>query len=152
MGLSLSKLLTGLVGKKEMRILMVGLEAAGKTTILSKFHLGEIVTTDPTTGSKVETVEYKNIRFTAGDVGGQGNTRPFWSQYFQDTRGIVFVVDSNDQERLTEVREELQRILNEDELKNALLLVLANKQDLPVGFYLGSFYIRVLLTPSDRIP
>ena len=57
--------------QKEMRILMVGLDAAGKTTILYKLKLGEVVTTIPTIGFNVETVEYKNISFTVWDVGGQ---------------------------------------------------------------------------------
>ncbi|WWC90652.1 ADP-ribosylation factor [Kwoniella dendrophila CBS 6074] len=121
MGLSISKLLSGLFGKKEMRILMVGLDAAGKTTILYKLKLG----------FNVETVEYKNISFTVWDVGGQDKIRPLWRHYFQNTQGIIFVVDSNDRERITEAREELQRMLSEDELRDALLLVFANKQDLP---------------------
>ncbi|SYW81281.1 probable ADP-ribosylation factor [Ustilago bromivora] len=112
-------------------ILMVGLDAAGKTTILYKLKLGEIVTTIPTIGFNVETVEYKNISFTVWDVGGQDKIRPLWRHYFQNTHGIIFVVDSNDRERVSEAREELQRMLNEDELRDALLLVFANKQDLP---------------------
>ncbi|CAN6636134.1 ADP-ribosylation factor 2 [Trichomonascus vanleenenianus] len=131
MGLSISKLLQGLFGRKEMRILMVGLDAAGKTTILYKLKLGEIVTTIPTIGFNVETVEYKNISFTVWDVGGQDKIRPLWRHYFQNTQGIIFVVDSNDRDRMNEAREELQRMLNEDELRDALLLVFANKQDLP---------------------
>jgi GTPase SAR1 family protein len=67
-----------LFSKKEMRILMVGLDAAGKTTILYKLKLGEIVTTIPTIGFNVETVEYKNINFTVWDVGGQDKIRPLW--------------------------------------------------------------------------
>ena len=152
MGLTFSKLFDKLWGKKEMRILMVGLDAAGKTTILYKLKLGEIVTTIPTIGSSllhqlctgipttnsrlsgfnVETVEYKNIQFTVWDVGGQDKIRPLWRHYFQNTQGIIFVVDSNDRDRVVEAREELQRMLNEDELRDALLLVFANKQDLPV--------------------
>jgi len=131
MGLTFSKLFDKLWGKKEMRILMVGLDAAGKTTILYKLKLGEIVTTIPTIGFNVETVEYKNISFTVWDVGGQDKIRPLWRHYFQNTQGIIFVVDSNDRERVSEAREELQRMLNEDELRDALLLVFANKQDLP---------------------
>lgn len=131
MGLSISKLLQGLFGRREMRILMVGLDAAGKTTILYKLKLGEIVTTIPTIGFNVETVEYKNISFTVWDVGGQDKIRPLWRHYFQNTQGIIFVVDSNDRDRIGEAREELQRMLNEDELRDALLLVFANKQDLP---------------------
>jgi ADP-ribosylation factor protein 1 len=170
MGMSISKMLERLWGKKEMRILMVGLDAAGKTTILYKLKLGEIVTTIPTIGKdpplllsdanhpfppervallrtpfyrpttvltslvgfNVETVEYRNISFTVWDVGGQDKIRPLWRHYFQNTQGIIFVVDSNDRDRITEAREELQRMLNEDELRDAILLVFANKQDLPV--------------------
>jgi len=112
-------------------VLQVGLDAAGKTTILYKLKLGEIVTTIPTIGFNVETVEYKNISFTVWDVGGQDKIRPLWRHYFQNTQGIIYVVDSNDRERISEAREELQRMLNEDELRDALLLVFANKQDLP---------------------
>ncbi|KAF5095474.1 hypothetical protein D0Z00_003134 [Geotrichum galactomycetum] len=131
MGLSISKLLSSLFGPKEMRILMVGLDAAGKTTILYKLKLGEIVTTIPTIGFNVETVEYKNISFTVWDVGGQDKIRPLWRHYFQNTQGVIFVVDSNDHDRIGEAAEELQRITNEDELHDALILVFANKQDLP---------------------
>jgi small GTP-binding protein len=106
---------------------MVGLDAAGKTTILYKLKLGEIVTTIPTIGFNVETVEYKNISFTVWDVGGQDKIRPLWRHYFQNTQGLIFVVDSNDRERVNEAREELTRKLAED----AVLLVFVNKQDLP---------------------
>jgi hypothetical protein len=91
-----------LFSKKEMRILMVGLDAAGKTTILYKLKLGEIVTTIPTIGFNVETVEYKNINFTVWDVGGQDKIRPLWRHYYQNTQGIIFVVDSNDRDRIPE--------------------------------------------------
>ena len=83
MGLSFSNLFKGLFGMRDMRILMVGLDAAGKTTILYKLKLGEIVTTIPTIGFNVETVEYKNISFTVWDVGGQDKIRPLWRHYFQ---------------------------------------------------------------------
>ncbi|XP_042488669.1 ADP-ribosylation factor 2-like [Macadamia integrifolia] len=131
MGMAISRLLRMLFAKREMRILMVGLDAAGKTTILYKLKLGEIVTTIPTIGFNVETVEYKNVSFTVWDVGGQDKIRPLWRHYFQNTQGLIFVVDSNDKERVLEARDELHRMLNEDELRNATLLVFANKQDLP---------------------
>nr|CAD1822007.1 unnamed protein product [Ananas comosus var. bracteatus] len=131
MGLTFTKLFSRLFAKKEMRILMVGLDAAGKTTILYKLKLGEIVTTIPTIGFNVETVEYKNISFTVWDVGGQDKIRPLWRHYFQNTQGLIFVVDSNDRDRIVEARDELHRMLNEDELRDAVLLVFANKQDLP---------------------
>ncbi|XP_070785390.1 ADP-ribosylation factor 4 isoform X2 [Enoplosus armatus] len=94
MGLTISSLFSKFFGKKQMRILMVGLDAAGKTTILYKLKLGEIVTTIPTIG-------------------------------------LIFVVDSNDRERVAESAEELSKMIQEDELKEAVLLVFANKQDLP---------------------
>ena len=128
MGSVFASLFSGLFGKKEMRILMVGLDAAGKTTILYKLKLGEIVTTIPTIGFNVETVEYKNISFTVWDVGGQDKIRPLWRHYFQNTQGLIFVVDSNDRERVGEARDELHRMLQEDELRDAVLLIFANKQ------------------------
>ncbi|KAL0348143.1 UNVERIFIED_CONTAM: ADP-ribosylation factor 1 [Sesamum angustifolium] len=86
MGLSFTKLFSRLFAKKEMRILMVGLDAAGKTTILYKLKLGEIVTTIPTIGFNVETVEYKNISFTVWDVGGQDK-----EQHYVDAFSSAFL-------------------------------------------------------------
>ncbi|KAG7243529.1 hypothetical protein INR49_011085 [Caranx melampygus] len=86
---------------------------------------------NPSTGFNVETVEFKNISFTVWDVGGQDKIRPLWRHYFQNTQGLIFVVDSNDRERVGEAKEELMRMLAEDELRDAVLLVFANKQDLP---------------------
>lgn len=110
---------------------MVGLDAAGKTTILYKFKLGEVITSIPTIGFNVETVQYKSIKFTVWDVGGQDRIRPLWKHYYHNTDGIIFVVDSNDVDRIETAKEELFRLLNEDELRDAKVLVFANKQDLP---------------------
>lgn len=87
------------------------MDAAGKTTILYKLKLGEIVTTIPTIGFNVETVEYKNICFTVWDVGGQDKIRPLWRHYFQNTQGLIFVVDSNDRDRIGEAEKELQNMV-----------------------------------------
>ena len=100
MGNLFARMFDMLSGKQEKRILMVGLDAAGKTTILYKLKLGEVVTTIPTIGFNVETVEYKNISFTVWDVGGQDKIRPLWRHYYQNTNGLIFVVDSNDKERI----------------------------------------------------
>jgi len=110
---------------------MVGLDAAGKTTILYKLKLGEVVTTIPTVGFNVESMDYKNITMTVWDVGGQDRIRPLWRHYYTNTEGIIFVVDSNDRDRMTDAREELHRMLGEPDLRDAVLLVFANKQDLP---------------------
>merc|ERR1711985_95140 len=122
MGLTASKLFGKLFGKKDVRILMVGLDAAGKTTILYKLKLGEIVTTIPTIGFNVETVEYKNISFTVWDVGGQDKIRPLWRHYYQNTQGLIFVVDSNDRDRVGEAKDELSKIIGEEEMRDAVVL------------------------------
>ncbi|XP_023567933.1 ADP-ribosylation factor 4-like [Octodon degus] len=116
---------------------MVGLDAAGKTTILYKRKLWEIVTAIPTVGFNVETIEHKNICFTVWDVVGQDKIRPLRRHYFQNTQGLVFVVDSDDRERIQEGATVLQNMLQEDELQDAVLLLFANKQDLPNAMPIG---------------
>eukprot|EP00042_Codosiga_hollandica_P037612 m.299164 g.299164 ORF g.299164 m.299164 type:complete len:241 (+) comp55181_c0_seq3:174-896(+) len=117
--------------REPVRLLTVGLDAAGKTTMLYKLKLGEVVTTIPTIGFNVETVEYKNISFTVWDVGGRNKLRSLWRHYFQGTMGVVFVVDSTDTHRMHEAAAELRRFMGEDELKNAVFLIAVNKMDLP---------------------
>merc|ERR1712039_686962 len=131
MGLAFTKLWQRMLGSKEMRILMVGLDAAGKTTILYKLKLGEVVTPIPTIGFNVEEVSYKNISFHVWDVGGQDKIRTLWRHYYTNTQGIIFVVDSNDRDRIDDARDELHKMINDEELKDAIVLVYANKQDLP---------------------
>jgi ADP-ribosylation factor protein 6 len=101
--------------------------------ILYKLKLNQSVTTIPTVGFNVETVTYKNVKFNVWDVGGQDKIRPLWRHYYTGTQGLVFVVDSQDRDRIEEARTELHKILNDREMKDALLLVFANKQDLPDG-------------------
>lgn len=112
------------------QICMVGLDAAGKTTILYKLHLGEVVESYPTIGSNVEEWSYRNVKFQVWDLGGQEALRPTWQTYFVNTHAVIMVVDSADPERMDAVREELHALLQSDDLRNALLLVYANKQDL----------------------
>jgi len=131
MGGGISKILDKIFGSKEMRLLMLGLDAAGKTTILYNLKLEQDVTTIPTVGFNVETVTYKNTKFNVWDVGGQDKIRPLWRHYFSGTQGLVFVIDSSDRDRLDEARTELARIIQDREMKDALLLVFANKQDIP---------------------
>ncbi|CAJ1380491.1 unnamed protein product [Effrenium voratum] len=131
MGMLFSKVWQRMLGSKDMRILMLGLDAAGKTTILYRLKLAEVVMTVPTVGFNVEVVEYKNIKFTVWDIGGQDKIRALWRYYFQGTDGLIYVVDSSDRDRIQDAKEELQKILAEQEMEDAALLVLANKQDLP---------------------
>ena len=102
--------------------------------ILYKLKLDSDVQTIPTVGFNVETVTYKNTKFNVWDVGGQDKIRPLWRHYFSGTQGLIFVVDSNDKTRMTdEARKELENIIQNQEMKDALLLVFANKQDLAGG-------------------
>uniref|UniRef100_A0A8C6TXY8 ADP-ribosylation factor 6 n=1 Tax=Neogobius melanostomus TaxID=47308 RepID=A0A8C6TXY8_9GOBI len=127
----MGKVLSKIFGNKEMRILMLGLDAAGKTTILYKLKLGQSVTTIPTVGFNVETVTYKNVKFNVWDVGGQDKIRPLWRHYYTGTQGLIFVVDCADRDRIDEARQELHRIINDREMRDAIILIFANKQDLP---------------------
>lgn len=115
-------------------MLMVGLDAAGKTTILYQLKMNETVKTIPTIGFNVETLDYKGLNFTVWDVGGQDKIRVLWKHYYQNTDGLIFVVDSNDKDRVDDAAEELKKMLNEEELKDVILLVMANKQDLKDAF------------------
>jgi len=115
-----------------MRVLMVGLDAAGKTTILYKLKLGEVVMTSPTIGFNVETVHFKKMKFTVWDIGSQNDKiQPLWRHYYEGTHGLIFVVDSADRRRIDLAGAELKKMLVEKEMQHAALLVLANKQDLP---------------------
>lgn len=119
-------------GSQDARILMLGLDGAGKTTILYKLKLNETVASIPTIGFNVETVTpVKNISFTVWDVGGQDKIRPLWKHYFNNTQGMVYVVDSSDRSRFNESRDELNWIVESDEMHGVPVVVLANKQDLP---------------------
>ncbi|KAF4680583.1 Arf GTPase arf1, variant 2 [Perkinsus olseni] len=129
MGFKFSSLRDRFFGKKKLRILMVGLNDTGKTTILHK--LGEVVTTTPTIGFDVETVEGDNMTFTSWVVGRRDSIRPLWRYYYPNTRALIFVVDSTDNDGINRAKDELQRMMYEEELKDAVLLVFANKQDLP---------------------
>lgn len=118
--------------RKDVRILMLGLDAAGKTTSLYKMKLGEIVTSIPTIGFNVETVTFKNVNLVTWDVGGRDKIRPLYRHYYSNTDALVCVIDSNDRERFDDALEEtIGRTVNEDELRDVPYLILANKQDLP---------------------
>ena len=128
-GATLSRLLPILLGRQHCRILMLGLDAAGKTTLLYQLKLGEHTATVPTLGFNVETVSYRNIEFMVWDMGGQDKIRQLWSHYYEGTQALIFVVDSADAERMDEARQELHKLMEQEELKDAVLLVYANKQD-----------------------
>eukprot|EP01111_Echinosteliopsis_oligospora_P009297 TRINITY_DN2706_c0_g1_i1.p1 TRINITY_DN2706_c0_g1~~TRINITY_DN2706_c0_g1_i1.p1 ORF type:complete len:179 (-),score=40.43 TRINITY_DN2706_c0_g1_i1:12-548(-) len=123
--------LTSYWAQHEVRVLMVGLDAAGKTTILYKLKLGDVVTTIPTIGFNVETLEYKRLKMTVWDIGGQDKIRVLWRHYYTNTQGVIFVVDSCDRTRLEEAKQELHKTLDDIELQGVPIMIYANKQDLP---------------------
>mmetsp|Transcript_81122 Transcript_81122/g.143020 ORF Transcript_81122/g.143020 Transcript_81122/m.143020 type:complete len:188 (-) Transcript_81122:1667-2230(-) len=154
MGNAINKALDTLSGmfKKEARILMLGLDAAGKTTILYKLRLNELVSTLPTIGFNVETVKYKNISFMIWDVGGQDKLRRLWRHYFENIDALIFVVDTNDKERICIAQEELHRLMAEPALAEATLLVFANKQDLPAALSVSECVQKLQLPKlKDRV-
>eukprot|EP01091_Cochliopodium_minus_P009713 TRINITY_DN244_c1_g1_i1.p1 TRINITY_DN244_c1_g1~~TRINITY_DN244_c1_g1_i1.p1 ORF type:complete len:182 (+),score=46.38 TRINITY_DN244_c1_g1_i1:66-611(+) len=116
---------------KEERIVMVGLDNAGKSTILYRLKLGHVENTKPTVGFNVEQIKYHNLTLTIWDVGGQDQIRMFWKHYFINTKAIIYVVDSNDNIRLKEAKEEFWKLMDSPELSKAAFLIFANKQDLP---------------------
>ena len=130
MGFCCAKCCSSLFGNKDVRILIVGLDGAGKTTMLYLLKTGECVKTIPTIGFNVETLDYKGLNFTVWDVGGQDKIRVLWKHYYQNTDGLIFVVDYNDQDRIEDAAEELRKMLAEEELKNCPVLIMANKQDI----------------------
>ena len=132
MGFFFSKLWNNLLGKKEIRILMLGLDVAGKTTILHKLgkEEKEKVKILPTIGFYVESLDYKDWNFITLDLGGADKMRLLFRHYYQNTEGIIYVVDSNDRDRIEDAADELKKLLAEEELKECCVLVMANKQDL----------------------
>ncbi|XP_021620569.1 ADP-ribosylation factor isoform X3 [Manihot esculenta] len=130
MGQAFRKLFDSFFGNNEMRIVMLGLDAAGKTTILYKLHNGKVFYTVSTIGFNVEKVQYKNVMFTVWDIAGQGKLRPFWRHFFNNTVGLIYVVDSLDRERIGIAKEEFQAIIKDPFMLNSVILVFANKQDM----------------------
>lgn len=127
---AITRMLDRIFPKTEHRALFVGLDSSGRTTALYKMKLGEVVQTIPTIGFNVETVARGKELLTVWDVGGCDKIRPLWRHYYQGTDAVVFFVDAADRDRIEDAVEEFWKLMGEDELKNAVVLVFANKQDL----------------------
>ncbi|NWW65343.1 ARL14 protein, partial [Ifrita kowaldi] len=117
---------------KRASILMLGLDSAGKSTLLYKFRYKDAFLTMPTIGFNVDMIEAgKDFTLTFWDVGGQKKMRELWSNFLEDTDGLLYVVDSSDKRRLEESRREFELILKNESIKDVPVVLLANKQDLP---------------------
>ncbi|XP_068606532.1 putative ADP-ribosylation factor-like protein 5C isoform X2 [Brachionichthys hirsutus] len=125
MGFLLTKMLA-VFGDRDHKVIVVGLDNAGKTTILYQFLTKEAVHTSPTIGSNVEEITVRKTNFLVWDIGGQESLRAGWLSYYCNTEIVIMVVDSTDRERLTLTKEELHQMLSHEK---AAVLVLANKQD-----------------------
>eukprot|EP00064_Thunnus_orientalis_P007450 superscaffoldBa00000830_g7470 len=128
MGILFTKLWR-LFNHQEHKVIIVGLDNAGKTTILYQFSMNEVVHTSPTIGSNVEEIVVNNTHFLMWDIGGQESLRSSWNTYYTNTEFVIVVVDSTDRERISVTKEELYRMLAHEDLRKAGLLIFANKQD-----------------------
>ncbi|XP_037382577.1 ADP-ribosylation factor-like protein 14 [Talpa occidentalis] len=117
---------------QEARILLLGLDSAGKSTLLYKLKLAKDIVTIPTIGFNVEMIELeKSLLLTIWDVGGQEKMRTVWDYYCENTDGLLYVVDSTDKQRLEDSRREFEHILKNEHIKHVPVVLLANKQDMP---------------------
>lgn len=132
MGFILSKIIEFFTkSRNNFKIIILGMQNAGKTTILYRLSLGQLVKTTPTIGSNVEELTYNNVKFQAWDLGGQESNRSLWDVYYMSTDAIVYVIDSQDDEYFEESKAQFHKLLVHPILKNATILIFANKQDLP---------------------
>jgi small GTP-binding protein len=113
----------------DYKLVLVGLDNAGKTTTLYRLHLGETVRTTPTVGSNVESVTAGNLKFECWDLGGQVALRPSWALYYEGADAVLLVVDAADRARVGAARAELHALIAAPALARVPLAVLANKQD-----------------------
>ncbi|CAM9357097.1 unnamed protein product [Scytosiphon promiscuus] len=152
MGQIITRLLNILSSLQEKRLLLLGLDAAGKTCLLYKLHLNEVVTTIPTIGFNVEQVEYKRMMMTIMDIGGQSKLRPLWRHYFENTDALIFVMDSSDHERIEEARDEMFYVLRDPNMDACrTVLIFLNKQDLPGAVQSGVAIDKLgLLHPGEN--
>jgi len=115
---------------KEVRILMLGLDNSGKTSILKRLSEEDITHIMPTQGFNIKSLLHEGFKLNVWDIGGQKTIRPYWKNYFENTDCLIYVVDSSDRRRLDESRDELHELLEEDKLSGIPVLIFANKQDL----------------------
>lgn len=122
---------------QSLHVVVIGLDSAGKTSLLYRLKLREFVETSPTKGFNMERIKVQighskanTTTFQVWDVGGQEKLRPLWKSYTRRMDGLVFVVDAAETERMEEAKVELHRITRSAENQGIPVLVLANKQDL----------------------
>jgi small GTP-binding protein len=131
MGALLSVFSDWIYGNREASILILGLDASGKTTIMNRLKYGDNMVTVPTIGFNCEHIKFGSLSFIGWDIGGQNRIRKLWHNYYENADAVVFVIDSSDRARFPEVKEELTKLTEHTYLKDCAFLIFANKQDLP---------------------
>merc|ERR1712137_792469 len=116
--------------EKEVRILLLGLDNAGKTTLMKYLANEDITNITPTQGFNIKSIQSTGFKLNVWDIGGQRKIRPYWRNYFENTDVLIYVIDSSDTKRFDETEQELQELLCEEKLVGVPILVYANKQDL----------------------
>ncbi|NWW97672.1 ARL11 protein, partial [Caloenas nicobarica] len=118
--------------ERDARVVMLGLDFAGKSTLLYKLKSSWAVETSPTVGFNVESLQTPcRVSFTLWDIGGQGSLRASWPDYLEDTNALIFVLDSTDTARLPEAVAALEEVLSYPSMAGVPILLLANKQEVP---------------------
>ena len=130
---------------QEMRILLLGLDNAGKTTLLKQLASEEVNMVTPTIGFNVKSVQSQGFKLNVWDIGGQREIRPYWRNYFENTDVLIYVIDSTDDKRFLETSQELYNLLEEEKLAKIPLFIFANKQDLDSATKVGDIAERLKL-------
>lgn len=117
--------------QKHAKLLLLGLDNAGKTTLLHLLAQDVLADHAPTQRAAREEVTVENIHFECFDLGGHEEARMIWADFFVDADAIIYIVDATDAARFAESRAELNSLLTDTRLKNVPVLVLGNKTDQP---------------------
>ena len=132
--------------EEKCRILILGLDNAGKTSCLKRFSDEEIDHIMPTQGFNIKQLKQEGFNAMLWDLGGQKAIRRYWRNYFDNTNALIFVIDSSDKRRLDEAGNELSNLLKDPKLDKVALLVLANKQDLAHSLSIKEISEKLLLS------
>jgi len=117
---------------KSAKIIFLGLDNSGKTTLLHMLLDNTIVQTSPSLAApNINEITIGNVKFRTFDLGGHQTARVSWKDYYADADGVVYLIDGSDRDRFEESKEELESLLSQEELYNKPILILVNKCDLP---------------------